>query len=50
LPVCAICGGKGEVVIIDEQVGCQVTIACEYCQPSPAADAAPTPRSDHDDD
>ncbi len=50
LPVCAICGGKGEVVIIDEQVGCQVTMPCEHCQPSAAADVASTPRSDHGDD
>jgi hypothetical protein len=50
LPVCAICGGKGEVVIVDEQVGCQITMPCEHCQATAAADTAPAPRSDHDDD
>ncbi|HVJ36472.1 MAG TPA: hypothetical protein VM687_01570 [Stenotrophomonas sp.] len=52
-PVCVVCGGKGEVVIIDEQVGCQVTIPCDHCQP-PASVRRPgtadAPRTGHGND
>lgn len=30
--ICPICGGKGEVVVIDEEVGCQVPMPCWSCQ------------------
>lgn len=30
--LCPICGGKGEVIVIDEDVGCQVPMPCWSCQ------------------
>lgn len=35
--ICPICGGIGELVQIDEEVGCCITLPCWSCQSRPAA-------------
>lgn len=30
---CPVCGGSGEVEVVDEEVGCRVQVPCEACGP-----------------
>jgi hypothetical protein len=34
---CVICGGSGELVQIDEEVGCRISLPCWSCQTATAA-------------
>ncbi|HEY4143547.1 hypothetical protein [Pinirhizobacter sp.] len=34
-PSCPVCHGTGEVVVIDEEVGCHVPMPCWACQDGP---------------
>ncbi|HYG06608.1 MAG TPA: hypothetical protein VD865_09360 [Stenotrophomonas sp.] len=38
---CPICGGSGELIVIDEEVGCQVAAPCWACRRE-----VPAPRSE----
>lgn len=29
---CPVCGGTGEVELIDEEVGCHIPVPCEACR------------------
>lgn len=35
LASCPVCHGTGEVVVIDEEVGCHVPMPCWACQDGP---------------
>jgi len=43
-PTCSICGGSGELVHIDEDVGCRITVPCWACQNTAAISSEDEPR------
>lgn len=38
---CPICGGTGEVELVDEEVGCRVQVPCEACRSADPSKKAP---------